>query len=126
MIDEKILLSEISYFKKQIYSNNNDYFAGYMSAISAIQGMIARQEKIGKFISCTEQLPENLQDVLVLYKAKIDGGSCDGEEIFSYGIGYCFDKEWKFETVLRIKPYSKEVVAWIPLPEFPRIYEEQT
>lgn len=117
MIDEKKLLLEISDLKKSMKSENSDYLSGYFSAFSTIEGMIAGYPKEGTLIPIEERLPEDFQDVLVLYKARIDSGTHDGEEVCGYGVGYIFSKTWNFATTKHIKSYPQEVIAWTPLPE---------
>lgn len=114
MIDEKKLIDEL---KQSGMIADNEYG-------NAIIDMINSQSKIGELILCEERLPENFQDVLVLYKARIDGGTHDGEEGHGFGIGYYYNKKWTFKTILRIKTYSQEVIAWMPLPEMPEKYKE--
>lgn len=46
MVDEKIILSQISNLKKNAKSENGDYLSGYFSALSTIEGTIAGQPKI--------------------------------------------------------------------------------
>lgn len=44
----------------------------------------------GGWIVCEDRLPKDMKDVLVFYKARIDGGTHDGEEIHNFGIGCYF------------------------------------
>lgn len=103
MIDEKIILSEISNLKKNVKSENGDYLSGYFSALSTIEGFIAGQDKNGGWIPCSERFPTIFKDVLIfteekeLHVAKID------------------EKEWILWDGTVIK--TENVVAWMPLPE---------
>lgn len=68
MIDEKILLEQIKTFKRSQKSVNCDYLTGYISALSAVEGMIAEQPKVGEWIPCSEKLPEQNVPVLTCDK----------------------------------------------------------
>lgn len=78
--------------------------------------IIRNRPKVGTLIPCEERLPENFQDVLVLYKARIDGGTHDGEEISDFGIGYVIGKEWTVRATKHIKQNTQIAIAWMPLP----------
>ena len=75
----------------------------------------------GGWIACEDRLPEDMEDVLIFFKAAIDGGTHDGEEILSFGIGYYlkYNREWVFFTSKHIKDYPQKVLEWQPLPEQP-------
>lgn len=116
MIDEKMILEQIADFKRSQKSTNCDYLTGYISALSAVEGMIAEQPKVGEWIPCSERLPEDGQCVLVQVKDKYGNDEDethikikkfdtqhDGYNWKSIG----FD-EWLANHVIHV---------WMPLPE---------
>lgn len=116
MIGESKLLSEISGLKKNAKSENVDYLTGYISALSTIEGIIARQDKIGGWISCSDRLPvgDNFRkrfDGEYYYKHLLVSVN---EEETPICVAY-YDQEseqWSDLDGFRITP-----IAWQPLPK---------
>lgn len=72
-----------------------------------------------QWIPCDEQLLQtDMSEVLVTYKAMIDGGTHDGEYITSVGVGYYMNhhKKWNLVSIYKIKDDSVKILAWQPLP----------
>lgn len=114
MIDEKILLSEISELKKNMKSENGDYLSGYFSALSTIEGFIAGQDKNGVWILCNNRLPSETGSYLVVtYSSGISAYISDIDHFVHNGMpdGYWINGE--------------DVVAWQPMPEIPEQYKPQ-
>lgn len=120
MIDEELLLEEI---EKSMHDNPHTDGKIAMNHTTEHQHFIAmvnRQPKIGEWIPCGDHLPEiDMMDVLVTYKAMIDGGTCDGEYITSVGVGYYTNhhKKWNIVSIYKIKHESVKILAWQPLPK---------
>lgn len=70
MIDEKRVLEELADFKRCQKSENCDYLTGYISALSAVEVMIAEQPKAGEWISVSERLPES-EDKYAWFKCNV-------------------------------------------------------
>lgn len=103
MIDEKRVLEEIAGFKRCQKSENCDYLTGYISALSAIEGMIAEQPKVGEWIPCSERLPEDGENVLItIFNDVLNIGWFEvGNNIWRT---YDYDCD------------DGQVIAWMPLP----------
>ena len=79
----------------------------------------ANMDNGGGWIACDDRFPDDMEDVLVFYKANIDCGTHDGEEIHNFGIGYYFShgNKWSIVTLVKTKNNTQKVIAWQPLPE---------
>lgn len=123
MIDEKILLEQIKTFKRSQKSTNCDYLTGYISALSAVEGMIAEQPKVGEWIpfkgreadeeerrvyGCdmilTGEFPDEDEDILVTYAS----GKVGSDAFLRDGYECYLDSGAAFGT---------EAIAWMTLPE---------
>lgn len=102
MIDEKILLEQIKTFKRSQKSTNCDYLTGYISALSAVEGMIAEQPKVGEWIPCSEKLPEDGQKVIF---TDVEGGVEIG--YYEAKTNWCVNDSYF--------PNAFSFVAWIPI-----------
>ena len=122
MIDEKKLIKEIADFKRCQKSENCDYLTGYISALSAVEGMIAEQPKVGEWIPCRERLPEKDGAYLCWCKGSLYACACIrkfAKDLYSIdkldfkkesGAGfYYFESDWGYSK-------DTDVVAWMPLP----------
>lgn len=78
MIDEKILLEQIKTFKRSQKSTNCDYLTGYISALSAVEGMIAEQPKVGE---CDRNCADCWKTKLVTAPPKLHADAKHGEWI---------------------------------------------
>ena len=115
MIDEKRVLEEIADFKRCQKSENCDYLTGYISALSAVEGMIAEQPKVGDWIPCSEGLPE--EDKNNEYYDSLIVTLDDGR--VACGCYINRDKEWWVDAEDGEKcsiNATGRVVAWMPLP----------
>lgn len=96
MIDEKELIKEIADFKRCQKSTNCDYLTGYISALSAVEGMIAEQPKLGEWIPVSERLPDKKGLYLVShgenYSVRIE--EFNGIRHFSTIHNYSQPKAW--------------------------------
>lgn len=68
------------------------------------------------WISCSERLPDNDNEVLCWYEYRIMQGTCIGEMTHRYGIGWYSKKSdiWVGEVSVGV---DCRVIAWQPLPE---------
>lgn len=107
---------EIKALKEFLSENKDSEIKIARSFLEDIVDYFENQHKIGEWIPCSERLPNRFEDVLLWYKGKIDGGTCDGEEIQFYGIGYLTADSWVISTYKSIKR-ERYVIAWQPLPE---------
>ena len=120
MINEKDLQKEIADFKRATQNfSNADYITGYISALSAVEGMIALLEMNGCWNKITihedeeecyfTNLPEDGQRVLTAWK-----GYVREDEFIDGGMdGVYFDSGNDVE----------DGMYWMPLPEPP--HEEE-
>lgn len=79
----------------------------------AIEGLEEEQKR--RWISCSDRLPEDLEDVLVWVVGVFKNGVHVGEECQWYGIGYRLCANWNVLCNKDIKDIK--VMAWMPLPE---------
>ena len=99
---------------KNVFHWNCDYLTGYISALSAVEGMIAEQPKVGEWIPCSARMPE-IYDITQTSEIVLVCSS-DG---FQYMAFWCGDSQWRFcECGTKKEPISwSEIAAWMPLPE---------
>ena len=109
MIDENKLLLEISNLKKKTKSENGDYSAGYICALSVIEGVIAGYPKIGEWIPCNERMPEKEGYYLTTYTIPHSGRMC--HELYFDG------KYWINEGADEDFQLPMTLIAWQPLQE---------
>jgi hypothetical protein len=124
MIDEKRVLEEIADFKRCQKSENCDYLTGYISALSAVEGMIAEQPKAGEWIPCGERLPEEEDTYLVAWLPAYEDGNgdcfthpCPYPHYYMLAT-YTEDEEWEFTLPSGYK--EAVLLAWMPLPLYYR------
>ena len=98
MIDEKKLIEEIADFKRCQKSENCDYLTGYISALSAVEGIISELPKVGEWIPCSERLPSKKGTYLVTVK------------LFGVTFG-------RFTGQRNDLHFDSNVIAWQPLPQ---------
>ena len=106
MIDEKKLIEEIANFKRCQKSENCDYLTGYISALSAVEGMIAEQPKMGEWIPCSEWLPEEplfADEGYIVQQKRV-------REPFTL---YWDGEKWTDAN----GDEEDDIIAWMPLPE---------
>lgn len=115
MIDERLLIEEIARFKRSQKSENCDYLTGYISALSAVEGMIAEQPKVGEWIPCSERLPEDLEKVLVWFEY-FRYGECN-RLYQTIGISYTWNGEWSGFVNGTSGWHKLRILAWQPLPQ---------
>ena len=114
MINEKKMIEEIADFKRCQKSENCDYLAGYISALSAVEGMIEEQPKVNEWIPCKRELPKTLgvyQVKRVIYEG------CFKDYIVTCAY---FDGQNTWHNDNRVnhgREYLKGIVAWMPLAE---------
>lgn len=107
MIDEKVLICQIKDFTKHLNVNsvNSDYLTGYISALSAIEKMLASQPKVGEWIPCSDRLPDNTDNVLITTQYGV---------VLIVFLGT--SKKWCYLSGKRMDSQD-EPIAWMPLPE---------
>ena len=111
MINEKKMIEEIADFKRCQKSENCDYLAGYISALSAVEGMIEKQPKVGEWIPIG-QYP--CEPSLLCFE--------NGEMVVGY---YDYDaEEWNVQASSEyfscLDISDDEPIAYMSLPELYR------
>ena len=112
MIDEQKLLEQIVDFKRCQKSTNCDYLTGYISALSAVEGMIADQPKVGEWIPCSKELPSESG----YYFACIHNLEVDDFDFRKTWFAHVDDYDIE-ESEWRELYDCEKVTAWQPLPE---------
>ena len=137
MIDEKKLMKEIKDFKRSVKSENSDYLTGYISALSATEGLIASQPKVGEWIPCSERMPKPEEEVFIqtargttttaMYEDgtvrevdsnwfwdELDGEYDEEEDCYIIPEGWWEYRHYTDDNYNN--PVDDVVVAWMPLP----------
>ena len=131
MIDEKKLIEEIKSFRMIVTGIRSgkgilrEFEKHYKESILRI---IDEQQKVGEWIPCSKQLPNDANDVLCFYEYRSMDGINEGELRQRYGIGYYLKalKAWGGDVVCGA---DAKVIAWMPLPKviywipLPKAYE---
>lgn len=105
MIDEKRLIDEL---KQSGMIADNEYG-------NAMVDMIKNQPKVGDWISCSEQLPEDGTDVIVWFEYFRYG---EYNRLFqTTGISYMYDGKWSGFVNGQSGWNQLSIIAWQPLPE---------
>ena len=105
MIDEKRLIDEL---KQSGMIADNEYG-------NAMVDMIKNQPKVGDWISCSEQLPEDGTDVIVWFEYFRYG---EYNRLFqTTGISYMYDCNWSGFVNGQSGWNQLSIIAWQPLPE---------
>ena len=104
---EKIL-EEIKKLKCNQDSENQDYITGYMSALSAVEGIIA--EENDGWIPVEERLPEVQEGLEDMYCPEFNVTIKGAKEATT--LKYSWDGTWFDDNGI-----VYDVIAWQPLPE---------
>lgn len=104
MIDQKKLIEEFKNIKTLFFDRKD------------IERIIESQTKIGVWISCSEQLPDKWEDVMICYYN-------DKEEKYLSDIA-CLDDDGNWNLRRESSGYfpcnfKKKIIYWRPLPDLP-------
>ena len=125
MIDERKLLEKINDYCSEFDESleENKSFDGYniksicMSVIAEILDLIQDQPKVGEWIPIKENEPSCNGQYLMFVRIYNKYGSED-----KYIVAYYYDGLFDVYPYIEVENCEVEVLAWQPLPEYPRPY----
>lgn len=123
MIDEKKLIEELNRQKHILtFEDTNPIDEGFNCGIDKAIQLVESQSKVGEWISVEEREPSCSCTCLTWVKAKTTYSQYEKCVLANYYDGF-FDV-FPFDVFPYIddEPNEVQILAWMPLPEYPRPY----